>query len=69
MSKTDKVRSALIALEVALWALTAVYIIFGGPWWHFSSGAAGAVVIRALRKKYYSKPPHDEQGPNRKSDV
>jgi hypothetical protein len=69
MPNTDEVRLALIVLEVALWALTAVYIIFGGQWWHFSSGAAGAVVVRALRKKYYGRPPHDERGLHRKIDV
>ena len=69
MSKTEKFRSALLVLELTLWALTAIYIIFGGPWWHFSGAAAGAVVIRALRMKYYGKPPHDEQEPTRKSNV
>jgi hypothetical protein len=69
MSNRDKVRVALIVLEVALWALTAVYIIFGGQWWHFSSGAAGAVIVRAVRMKYYGRPPRDEPGPGRNSDV
>jgi hypothetical protein len=69
MWSTNKVLSALIVLEIALWVLTAVYIIFGGPWWHFSSGAAGAVVIRALRKKYCGRAPHDALEPGRKSDA
>lgn len=68
MWNRDKIRWVLMGVEVALWVLTAVYIVSGELSWHFSSGAAGAVAIRALRKKYYGNPPRDAQGSGRSSD-
>lgn len=70
MPRKEKVRLALIGLEVALWTLAAAYVAFGGQWWwQFSSAGAGASAVRALRKRNYARPLPDQQEPHRQSPV
>ena len=47
----DRTWWILSAGEAVLWGVTALYIVRGGFWWHFSGAGTGIVGIRSMRAR------------------